>query len=143
MIIGLIVIFAAGTLLLVVIASQKSPPGRKKAAVRSHFDRELVRSRWQTVEQMAHSGGSGLRNAVSEADKLLDYTLRGKGYNGQTMAERLKRSESRLSDKEAVWEAHKLRNHLAHEVSFDLVASQAQEALAAFRQALSDLGALK
>ena len=142
MIIGLIIIFAVGALLLAVIGGQKTPRGRKKAPTRQHFDRELVRSRWQTVEQMAHTGGSGLRNAVSEADKLLDYTLRGRGYSGQTMAERLKKSESRLSDKEAVWEAHKLRNHLAHEVGFDLVASQAQAALAAFRQALSDLGAL-
>ncbi len=137
---GLIVIIVAAVLLLALMGAkprrQRSPQRRSARS----FDVGLVQTRWQTVEQMSRSGGAGLRNAVSEADKLLDYVLRGKGFSGETMAVRLKRAEGRLSDKEAVWGAHKLRNNLAHEVGFDLVASQAHEALAAFRQALTDLG---
>lgn len=141
---GFIIIVAAALLLLALMTNQgqrRRPHARPRQA-RTSFNPDLVQTRWQTVEQMARSGGSGLRNAVSEADKLLDYSLRGRGYSGETMAERLKRAESRLSDREAVWGAHKLRNNLAHEVGFDLLASQAHEALSAFRQALVDLGVL-
>jgi hypothetical protein len=42
----------------------------------------------------------------------------------------------------AVWRAHKLRNTLAHELNFDLVPSQAHEALADFERGLRELGAL-
>jgi len=48
-----------------------------------------------------------------------------------------------LSDKEAVWQAHKLRNHLAHEVGFEITPSHAREAIAAYQRALKDLGALR
>ncbi len=69
--------------------------------------------------------------------------MRSQGTGGETMAERLKRSQTRLSDKEAVWQAHKLRNHLNHEVGFEVVASHARQAVAAYGRALRDLGALR
>jgi hypothetical protein len=106
------------------------------------LDREQVASRWEQITVMAGGEGMGLRHAVSEADKLFDHVLRAKGFAGDTMAERLKRSEHRLSDHNAVWRAHKLRNSLAHEVQFDLVASQAQAALRDFERGLKDLEAL-
>lgn len=68
--------------------------------------------------------------------------MKSQGYSGEVMAERLKQAQTKLSDRNAVWSAHKLRNALAHEVGFDLVASQAQEALRAFERGLKDLGAL-
>ncbi|HSH31135.1 MAG TPA: hypothetical protein VK963_00520, partial [Candidatus Saccharimonadales bacterium] len=101
-----------------------------------------VATRWATITATADSGGAGLRNAVSEADKLLDYVMRESGAPGQTMGDRLKAWGSRFSDIDAVWRAHKLRNSLAHDVGFDLVASQAREALRDFERGLRDLGAL-
>ncbi|HSX14614.1 MAG TPA: hypothetical protein VLE72_01730 [Candidatus Saccharimonadales bacterium] len=142
MIWGLLLVLLAGFALLAVVTRGRSKP-RSGGVSRGTIDYDLVRARWQTIEQMATESGSGLRNAVSEADKLLDYALKQLGTPGETMAERLKRVEGRLSHKEDVWQAHKLRNHLAHEVSFDLVASHAKGALAAFGQALRDLGALR
>ncbi len=141
---ALLIIIAAGVLLLAVMSGAGKKPKRRRGGNRvGGVDRELVATRWQAIDQMTTTGGSGLKNAVSEADKLLDYVMKQQGTAGDTMAERLKRCESRLSDKEAVWQAHKLRNHLAHEVSFDLVVSQAKQAIAAFGQALRDLGALR
>lgn len=137
-----ILIIGAGLLLLTLMSKSAKTPVKRSNRVGS-IDYELVSQRWATIEQMAGGGGNGLRNAVSEADKLLDYAMKQSGVSGETMAERLKRSESRLSNKQAVWNAHKLRNHLAHEVSFDLVPSQAREAIQALGQALRDLGALR
>ncbi len=83
-----------------------------------------------------------MRDAVSEADKLLDYALKNTGARGDTMGERLKHSTQRFSDSNAIWNAHKLRNALAHEADFDLVPSQAREAVESFRRGLQDVGAL-
>jgi hypothetical protein len=61
------------------------------------------------------------------------------------MGERLKSARPRFADRglyDALWRAHKLRNALAHEVGFDLVPSQAKEALRDFERGLKYLGAL-
>lgn len=142
MIWGLVIILAAGTLLLVVVTgtkTQRPTPRRSVGAV----DYGMVRSRWAEIEQSSAASSAGLKGAITDADKLLDYVMKGQGARGETMAERLKRSERRLSDKEAVWQAHKLRNHLNHEVGFEVVPSHAREAIAAYGRALKDLGALK
>ncbi len=140
----LIAILAVGLLVLIVISgsTSKKKPARRGAGQVGPMDREFVARKWQTIETMTQNGGSGLRDAVSEADKLLDYALKHSGARGETMGERLKNSGSRFSDLNAIWSAHKLRNALAHEADFDLVPSQAREAIASFRQGLNDLGAL-
>lgn len=145
----LIIILAGGILLLGLISAQ---PGKKgKAANRGktsrglaprNLDREFVARKWATIQTMSRGTGSSLRDSVSEADKLLDYALKNTGVPGETMGERLKHSGQKFSDTNAIWRAHKLRNALAHEVEFDLVASQAREAVADFGQGLKDLGAL-
>lgn len=129
-----IIIAAVGLLLLGVISAGNR--GMKRVARHPHLDRQLVAERWSSIEAMRPA------SAVPEADKLFDYVLRAQGFAGQTMAERLKRAERRLSDRGAVWRAHKLRNSLAHEVGFEVVDSHAREALAAFKRGLEDLGAL-
>lgn len=111
----------------------------------TRLDRTQIADRWATIQAMAAGGGNGLRTAVSEADKLVDHVLRQQGLSGETMGERLKAARTRFSDRQVydgLWRAHKLRNALAHEVGFDLVPSQAQEALSDFERALRTLGAL-
>ena len=58
------------------------------------------------------------------------------------MGERLKRVDGRLSDINKVWYAHKIRNQIAHEPDFLLEYTTANRALASFKQALKDLGAI-
>lgn len=142
MIWGLLLIIAAGVLLLAVVTgASKRPAAPKRRA--GQLDYDMVRHRWADIERLSVKGGLGLKGAVSEADKLLDYVLRTQGAGGNTMAERLKHSEKRLSDKQAVWQAHKLRNHLSHEVGFEVVSSHARGAIKAYGQALKDLGAIQ
>lgn len=81
--------------------------------------------------------------SVVEGDKLLDKALMEMGLSGRTMGERLKKcGREKFSQTNAVWNAHKLRNQIAHEPGFKLEYHQAKHALAVYRQALRDLGAI-
>ncbi len=84
----------------------------------------------------------GMILAVIDADKLLDEALRKRKYGGKTMGERLVAAQHEISDNDAVWYAHKLRNRLVHEPTMRLRKNEAKNALAGFRQSLKDLGAL-
>lgn len=133
----LILVLVVALLIYAVILGQIRPK-----LIAKPLNRQLVELRWATVEAMLAKGGLGLRSAVLEADKLLDYVMRQRGFSGKTMADRLRVAESKLSNRNAVWRAHKLRNTLAHEVGADLVASQAKDAIADYRRAIKDLGGL-
>jgi hypothetical protein len=132
----------AGALAPVAKASKRNGgTSSRRGAVRP----DEVAARWATIEGMASSGGNGLRQAISEADKLFDHVMIGQGVRGETMGERLKSVRGRFgggSTYDNLWRAHKVRNALAHEVGFDLVPRQAHEALASFKRGLQELGAL-
>ncbi|MBX4191025.1 hypothetical protein KW794_02970 [Candidatus Saccharibacteria bacterium] len=83
----------------------------------------------------------GMMLAVIDADKLLDEALRKHHFKGKTMGERLVSAQRIISDNDAVWYAHKLRNRLVHEPNVRLKKKEAQTALAGFKQGLMDLGA--
>jgi hypothetical protein len=146
----LVLILVAGLILYAVVeagAGKKRGRGRRgprMAAVsyRGHVDQADIRTRWSTIMATSNTGASGLKSSINEADKLLDHAMKQLGYPGERMGDRLKLAGAQLSDRDAVWRAHKLRNALAHEVGFDLVPSQAKEALRDFEQGLRDLGAL-
>lgn len=111
----------------------------KKAPVRlnqKHFQEGWVEllARVKTPE--------GMVLAVIDADKLLDEALRKRHFRGKTTGERLVAAQRELSDNDAAWFAHKLRNRLVHEPNIKLKKRECQTALAGFRQALKDLGAL-
>jgi hypothetical protein len=81
--------------------------------------------------------------AIVEADKLVDDALKARRYKGKTTGERLVAAQHALSDNEAVWFSHKLRNSIDGVDVRKLKKQDIFEALAGFRQALKDLGALK
>src|SRR5882672_3030558 len=76
----------------------------------------------------------GMILAVIDADKLLDEALRKRNYKGKTMGERLVAAQHQISDNDAVWYAHKLRNRLVHESAVRLRKNEAKNALSGFRQ---------
>ena len=81
--------------------------------------------------------------AVVEGDKLLDKAMMEMGISGKTMGERLKKcGKDKFSQLNAVWNAHKLRNQIAHESGFKIEYHQARHALTIYKQALKDLGAI-
>lgn len=109
---------------------------------RSGLDHAYYQKQWVTIEGFKNNGGAGLQLAIFEADKLLDHALKNRGYRGDTMGERLKTANKAFMNTNAVWDAHKLRNRLAHEQNVPLNGIVVDKTLRAFRAALKDLGAL-
>lgn len=142
MLAALVIGLVFGLLLLAVVSSGANTAKSKSkyAKPTAKFNASTVKSRWSIIQSLMSQGGNGLRQAVMEADKLLDYVLQGKGYRGDTMGERMRSANSQFSRRNDVWAAHKLRNALAHEVDFDLVPSQVKQSIAAFERAIKDLG---
>lgn len=75
--------------------------------------------RWERV--VAHLNSTNMNDwkfAILEADIILDELLDATGYRGETVSDKLKRVEaSDFETLESAWEAHKVRNTIAHEGS--------------------------
>lgn len=107
------------------------------------LDVERYRMRWLAIEkQLNRSEPSSLHLCVLGADKLLDQALRERGVKGETMGERMKTVKETWSNPNSVWMAHKLRNQIAHETEIQVSYDEARRALAGFKQALKDIGAI-
>lgn len=105
------------------------------------LDVTKFRRRWLSIEQqLKESEPSSYQLAVLNADKLLDLALREKGVAGETMGARMK--QTTFSNANATWSAHKLRNQIAHETDVAINYQTARRALASFKQALKDVGAI-
>jgi len=106
------------------------------------LDRGLIQGRWSEIEKMASGSAVNLKIAVMEADALLDYALKSLAMPGNTLGERLKFAAYKFPKIRNVWNAHRLRNQLAHEASFYLDPSLAKKALREFKDALQLLNVL-
>lgn len=106
------------------------------------LDRGVIRSRWSEIEKLSAGGEMNLKIAVMEADKLLDHALKSLAMPGNTLGERLKFAAYKFPKIRNVWNAHRLRNQLAHEASFYLEPSLAKKALRDFKDALQLLNVL-
>ncbi|MFH1284369.1 MAG: hypothetical protein ABIH78_02150 [Candidatus Peregrinibacteria bacterium] len=97
---------------------------------------QYIKSHWIRIidEFSSHPAA-----AVMDADKILDYALLRKGFEG-SLGEKLRTAGPRFTDLDGVWRAHKLRNRIAHELS-DVDRDEAKRALKQFKTALNDLGA--
>lgn len=105
------------------------------------LNRELVVTKWREVGSMVQEGGpSNFRQAIMEADKLVDMVLKTK-VPGDTMGERLKNARGLFhhTTYDRLWTAHKIRNKLAHEAEFEGLSSDARMAVRNFEKALKEL----
>jgi hypothetical protein len=83
--------------------------------------KEKVKAKLFELDQLQTSNDyTHLKSALFEIDKLLDYTLKMKKLKGETMGGRLKSSQKLFAwnDYQKIWEAHKTRNRLAHEMNY-------------------------
>jgi hypothetical protein len=106
--------------------------------------REQTKRSWKDIERHFFAGDDNdLKIAIIEADKSLDNALRNAGVMGATLGDRLKKVRpAQLPNVEEVWQAHKLRNQIAHEDTMVLKRDVAERALTVYKQALQTLGAL-
>ena len=90
-----------------------------RAAQRTVAAQDIPRTqlRWNRVlEQANGSTPEGWRLAILEADIMLNEVLDLQGYKGETMADKMKQVDrAQFNSIDAAWEAHKIRNRIAHE----------------------------
>ncbi len=75
--------------------------------------------RWATVQKHIESDNpNDWKQAIMEADIMLDDLLSNMGYRGESIGEKLKRVDAaHFQSLNEAWEAHKVRNQIAHEGS--------------------------
>ncbi|HVB20061.1 MAG TPA: hypothetical protein VNF51_02120 [Candidatus Paceibacterota bacterium] len=91
--------------------------------------------RWRNISSLADGAApSGWREAIIEADIMLDEMLTEQGYTGESVGEKLKSVErSDFTTLQDAWEAHKVRNQIAHEGSaFNLSAELTRRTIARY-----------
>src|SRR3989344_7783116 len=87
-------------------AAKESALGSKWGEIQNHLN-SMKEAEWKF--------------AVIEADSLVDSILKVGGYPGDTMGDRLKNiDKTQIVTLDGLWEAHKIRNRLAHDVSYFL-----------------------
>jgi hypothetical protein len=128
-------IFVFGAILFAVISLTRRGP--------TTLDVQKYRTRWMTIEQqLKRDEIMTYHMSVLNADALLGQALKDKGIQGTTMGERMKQMQKKWSNANNVWTAHKLRNQIAHEPDVKLDYDNVRRALASFKQALKDVGAI-
>ncbi|HCZ28892.1 TPA: hypothetical protein DHU97_04095 [Candidatus Saccharibacteria bacterium] len=131
----LIVILLVGGSILFLIGY-----GRKGG---SQLDQERYRRSWLTIErQLVRHQEASFHLVVLNADKLLDQALKQRGFKGETMGDRMKAAKQSWTSANNIWTAHKLRNRIAHETDVRIDYDTVRRALAAYKQALKDVGAI-
>ncbi len=80
--------------------------------------------------------------SIIEADIILDEALKTAGYAGNSLGERLKSiSTNQLQSLDDAWQAHKVRNQIAHAGSdFVLTHKLAQDTIKQYRRVFHELG---
>ncbi|MCU0667508.1 MAG: hypothetical protein MUF85_02730 [Patescibacteria group bacterium] len=127
-----VIVFAVVVLVLLNLVAKPAVQGIDKA----HFIHE-----WNDIVAMSKDEKT-YSTSVMSADKLLDEALKGLGYKGETMAERMVAAKNRLKNKDELWRAHKVRNQIVHESKFKINEKQVKQALWAYQRAFKDLGVI-
>jgi hypothetical protein len=100
----------------------------------SNKDQSNLKKHWRKIQE------AGLNNTtVLEGDKVFDHALKLKGFTG-SVGEKLKKNKALFSDLNGIWNAHKLRNRIAHEIGITVSKKEISEALHQFKKAIKDLG---
>lgn len=102
---------------LVLALKEKYQAPETDVFVRSSEERSVGNERWGRVQVLVNSPEpANWRLAVIEADILLNDIVSQMGYEGETLGEQLKQVEkSDFVTLDKAWEAHKIRNTIAHE----------------------------
>lgn len=96
---------------------------------------------WEQMLSRASSDDENERKlAIISADSLIDKILGLSGYHGENLGERLKKIEpSELDSLNDIWEAHKVRNRIAHEPDLHLSRDESIGALKRYEKVLKEL----
>jgi len=105
------------------------------AEKKNRDDEETENKKWKkVVEHVSSANSADWRLAILEADILLADMLEREGFVGETVGDKLKSAnKATFKTLDQAWEAHKVRNSLAHEGSeFVLSQREAKRVLSLF-----------
>ncbi len=117
----------------------------KNMVITKDQSKKRTKQSWDSVQAHFFAGNENdLKIAIIEADRILDEALRNAGVLGTNLGDRLKKVKtSDLPNIEQIWQAHKLRNQIAHEGNVSIKRDIAEKALGVYHEALAKLGALE
>ncbi|MDE2020153.1 MAG: hypothetical protein KGJ13_07450 [Patescibacteria group bacterium] len=116
----------------------------RTVVLKTDLSQKRAKEGWELVQKHFFAGDDNdLKIAVIQADTILEEALRHAGTRGTNLGDRLKNlKRGQMPNLEDVWQAHKLRNQIAHEPVLKVKRDTAERALDAYREALKNLGAL-
>ena len=107
------------------------------------FNKQIYQAKFLEIEnKFKKENPATYVTTIINSDKLLDKALMEMGVPGKTMGDRLKKCGDRFTNLNGVWQAHKLRNAIAHETDIEVSYKRAYNALQIYKQALKDIGAI-
>lgn len=102
----------------------------------------LFRGEWNALRaRLEDASDKDAALLVIEADAIVDRALKFLRIPGETMGERIKYiADPTLKTADDLWEAHKMRNQIAHEGGKDIMYVDALYAIEKFEKVLLELG---
>ena len=103
----------------------------------------VVNERWEAVlNYLSSQNPSDWKLAVIESDSMLEDLTDLLEFQGETLGEKLKLvSKDRFKTLDDAWEAHLIRNRIAHEgLKFDLSQREAQRIVALYEKVFIEFG---
>lgn len=117
----------------------------EKAAERKRIETEHEHPKWHRILTLGESASeSDWKMAIMEADSLVEESLKNKGVPGDTMSELLEAvRENGYSYIQDIWEAHLIRNQIAHKGSdYSISRIETRRVLRMFENFLEELGVI-
>ena len=137
----LIGVLVYSTMRLFQVRKEEEPKYATKTKDEEH--EQVEHSRWKTIQGLIESGQeSDWRQAIIESDIMLDEMLSDRGYAGDTLGDKLKGANpSQFKTLSSAWDAHKVRNDIAHQGSaYELSESMAHRTIANYEAVFKEFG---
>ncbi len=103
-------------------------------------ERNKDHGRWAHIQSLIESPHErDWREAIMEADIMLEDALAERGYDGESVGDRLKNAHFNTLDE--AWEAHKVRNRIAHEgIAYAITDQIAYRTIKRYEQVFKEFG---
>ena len=90
---------------------------RRKFGLSGEDKSYIIKKRLEIEQLLKSNSIIELKHAVLEADKLVDFILKKKGYRGEAFANRLRAAEKYIEPDvyDRIWQGHKIRNQIVHD----------------------------
>ncbi|MBM3230977.1 hypothetical protein FJZ28_01470 [Candidatus Peregrinibacteria bacterium] len=125
MVLPLILLLAAAVITVLFVAWKLS---RRRRV--SQNDRQKIALEWSHALSLPAPEAK-----ILEADKVLDHVMSALGAEG-SFADKLRNLGPRLKNPQLLWDAHKLRNRIAHETGVRVDRKEVERALRSFEEAM-------